>query len=58
MPRKPKPKADDPDEYKRFVEAAKQLEADQDSKAFEKAFDKIAKPKLQKKRKPLAKTQR
>jgi len=36
MSRKPKPKPtpDDPEEYKRFLETAKEVEADKDSKAF------------------------
>ena len=43
MPRKltPRPKNDDPAEYKRFIETAKQVEADEDPKAFERAFKKI-----------------
>ena len=48
MPRKPKPKPDDPKQYKRFLEAAKELGADQDPKAFERKFKKLvprAKPK-------------
>lgn len=46
MPRKPKPKSDDPDEYKRFLETAKAVEAGKDPKAFDRAFKKlIIKPK-------------
>lgn len=41
MPRKPKPKWDDPEESKRFLEAAKAAEASNDPKDFERAFNKI-----------------
>ena len=41
MPRKPKPKNDDPEEYKRFLETAEQVEADEDPKTFERALKKI-----------------
>lgn len=50
MPRKPKPKPDDPAEYKRFLETAKEVEAATDPKAFDKAFKSIAKPRSPKKR--------
>lgn len=43
MPRKPAPKPDDPEEYKRFLETAKAAEAEKDPKAFERAFMRIAK---------------
>ena len=39
---KPKPKQDDPKQSKRFVETAKAIGADEDPKAFDKAFKKIA----------------
>jgi hypothetical protein len=48
MPQKPKPSAkpDDPAEYKRFLETAKEVEAETDSEAFDKAFKKVVpKPK-------------
>ena len=47
MPRKsvPKPKQGDPAQYKRFLETAKKVEADEDPKAFEKAFEKVTTPK-------------
>lgn len=43
MPRKlpPKPKNDDVEEYKRFLESAKKVEASEDPKAFERAFSNI-----------------
>lgn len=45
MTRKTKPKQDDPEEYKRFLETAKAVEASEDPKAFARAFDKVARPK-------------
>jgi hypothetical protein len=42
MPTKPpKPKQDDPKQSKRFVETAKEIGADENPKAFEKAFKKV-----------------
>lgn len=43
MPRKPTPKWDDPEESKRFLEAAKAAEASDDPKDFEKALERTAK---------------
>ena len=43
-PKKPAPKADDPAQSKRFVEAAKAAETDTDPKAFDRTFDRVAKP--------------
>lgn len=45
MPRKPKPKPDDPEEYKRFLETAEAVKASDDPEAFERAFKKIVPPK-------------
>ena len=42
MSKKPTPKPDDPEQYKRFVEAAKEVEADEDPAALENALAKIA----------------
>jgi hypothetical protein len=44
MPRNADPKAVDPDEYKRFLETAKQVEASEDPEAFDRAFGKVVKP--------------
>lgn len=44
MKAKPKPKPDDPEQYKRFLEAAKKAEADETEKGADKAFMKVAKP--------------
>ena len=48
MPRKPKPKPDDSEEYKRFLETAKAVEADEGVEAFERAFAKIVPPRIAK----------
>ena len=45
MARKSNPKPDDPEEYKRFLETAKQVGADKSPEAFDRAFKKIAKAK-------------
>ncbi len=44
MPRKPapKPKSDDPEEYKRFLETAEAVEASKDPKALERALKAVA----------------
>ena len=39
MPRKPK--NDDPEEFKRFLETAKAIEVDPDPKAFERVFKRV-----------------
>ena len=41
MSRKPKPKLDDPAEYKRFLETAEAVEASEEPEAFDLAFKKI-----------------
>jgi len=46
MPRKNAPKGDktrDLEQYKRFLETAREVEAEEDPKAFDKAFRKVAK---------------
>jgi len=45
MERKPKPNPDDPAQYKRFLEAARETEADESKEAADEAFRRIAKPK-------------
>lgn len=42
MPRKPKPEWDDPEQSKRFLEAAKAAEASDDPDAFDRALKRIA----------------
>ena len=39
-----KPKPDDPVEYKRFLETAKESEADKSPEAFDRAFRKVVSP--------------
>lgn len=41
---KPKP-PDDPEQYKRFLEAAKEAEADETAKGADKAFKAVVKPR-------------
>jgi hypothetical protein len=44
MPRKPKPKPDDAEQSKRFLEIAEEIGADADDEALERAFKKFASP--------------
>jgi hypothetical protein len=44
MPRKPAPTPDDPEQSKRFFETAKEVGADEDAEALERAFERIAEP--------------
>lgn len=44
MPRKPQPKLTDAERHKRFVDMAKEVEASEDPKDFEKAFEKVTHP--------------
>jgi hypothetical protein len=44
MARKPEPKQDDPEQYKRFLEAAKEAGADETAKGADKAFKAVVKP--------------
>lgn len=41
MPRKPEQPRDDPAQSKRFVETAKELEADETKEAFDRAFGRV-----------------
>jgi hypothetical protein len=47
MPRKPakKPKLTDAERFKRFRDTAREVEASDDPKDFDKAFDKVVTPK-------------
>jgi hypothetical protein len=47
MTRKPAPKPDDPEQSKRFIEIAKEVGADEDADALERAFKKIGPQKKQ-----------
>jgi hypothetical protein len=44
MPRKPKLPRDDPEESKRFIDMARELEADESSEVFEREFKKVVRP--------------
>ncbi|MDE0150565.1 MAG: hypothetical protein OXM58_19585 [Rhodospirillaceae bacterium] len=39
---KPRPKPDDPEQYRRFIETAKEVEADGDAEVLDKALAEIA----------------
>jgi hypothetical protein len=41
MPRKPKPKPDNPEQFKRFIEMAREVEADESPDAIDRAFKKV-----------------
>jgi hypothetical protein len=43
MPRKAAPKADNPEQFKRFTELAREVGAGEQGKDFERIFDRIAK---------------
>lgn len=45
MPRKPKPKPDDPAQMKRFIDMAREVEAGERPEDFERAFKKVVPPK-------------
>lgn len=39
------PKSDNPEQSKRFIETARDVEVDESAEAFEKAFKKVVQPK-------------
>jgi hypothetical protein len=41
MPRKPKPKPDNPEQFKRFIDMAREVEADESLDAIDRAFEKV-----------------
>ena len=47
MSKKPEPKPDDPEQYKRFLETAEEVEAEDDPQALDRALEKVAKAKPQ-----------
>jgi hypothetical protein len=54
MPRKPAARPDNPEQYKRFLETAREAGADEPGKAFDRVLDRVArsapeKPKRSKK---------
>ena len=42
MPRKPKPPPDDPEQFKRFTDMAREVGADTDPETLGRVFDKVA----------------
>ncbi len=57
MPSEPKaqkpPEPDDPEQSQRFIDMAREVEADESPEAFERAFEKVVRPKdVEPKRKP------
>jgi hypothetical protein len=47
MSRKPASTPDDPEESKRFIDTAREVEASEDPKDFDEAFKRVAIPKKQ-----------
>ena len=45
MPRKPKTQPDDPEQFKRFIETAREVEADESPDAIDRAFKRVVRPK-------------
>jgi hypothetical protein len=45
MPRKSKPPPDNPEQSKRFIEAAREIGADESPEAFERVFKKVVRQK-------------
>jgi hypothetical protein len=41
MPRKLKPQPDNPEQFKRFIEMAREVEADESSSAIDRAFKRV-----------------
>lgn len=44
MLRKPKPKPDNPEQFKRFIDMAREVEADESPDAVDRAFNKVVRP--------------
>jgi hypothetical protein len=42
MPRKPTPKPDNPEQYKRFLKTAREAGADEPGEAFDRVLDRVA----------------
>ena len=42
---KPAAKSDNPEQYRRFVEAAREAQADESPDAMDRAFERVVKPK-------------
>jgi hypothetical protein len=52
MIRKPKPQPDNPEQVKRFIDMAHEVEADESDGAMDRAFSKVVRPGKPKDRKP------
>ncbi len=46
MPRKPTPPPDNPEQFKRFIDMAREVEADESPDAVDRAFNKVVRPKI------------
>lgn len=44
MPRKPKPKPDNPEQFKRFIDMAREVEADESPDAIDRALKRVIRP--------------
>jgi hypothetical protein len=42
MPRKPTPKPDNPEQHKRFIDMAREVEVDEREGGFDRAFERVA----------------
>lgn len=51
MPRKPKPQPDNPEQFKRFVDMAREVKADESPDALDRAFARVV-PSAKKKAMP------
>lgn len=45
MPQKPRPPPDDPEQFKRFTDMAREVKADTDPETLGRVFDKVASSK-------------
>ena len=48
MPREPKPKPDNPKQFKRFIEMAREVEVDESPEALDRALNKVVRPQKKK----------
>lgn len=47
MPRKPKPRPDDPEQFKRFIDMAREVEADESPDAVDRALERVIRKRPQ-----------
>lgn len=45
MPRKPKPKPDNLEQFRRFIDMAREVEVDESPDAVDRAFNKVIRPR-------------